>query len=323
MRMTRPGLIALHLVVAASLIAAPTHAQRPSAAAPRDPEATVVDDLVVTAKFGGPAWWRVSKGNSVAWVLGVPIGLPRGFKWDTRYLDAHLAGARQMITPAVSTAGLFSIPAILSLRGKMKSRTPLEDTLTPDLRARFVAGARALGQDPSRYDHWNGLYAGFLMISDVRKASRTDNFDPLPEIDHAARAHGLSPKPAAVYKAMPILKAGVAELNVEVEQACLAEALDQVDGGPQRLRRAGEGWARGDVKLALTAPFGFDHCLNMLPEGARIARQAMADEAGAIGAALERPGVSVVVLPLRPLLAQGGVLEQLAAKGYVVRAPDH
>ena len=315
--MIRSGRAVLQALVAASLIAAPAQA-----APSRDPEATVVDDLIVTAREAGPAWWRVSKGSSVAWVLGVPVGLPGGYKWDTRYLDLHLVGARQAITPPVSTASLFSIPALLSLRGKMKAATPLEDSLPAELRARFVAGARALGQDPSRYDRWNGLYAGFLMISDFRKAGRMDNFDPMPAVNRAVRAHGLSAKPAAVYKAMPILKAGVAELNVEIEQACLSDALDEIEGGAERQRRAAEGWGRGEVRLALTAAFGFDHCMNMLPEGARLARQAMADEAGAISSALDQPGQVVVVLPLRPLLAQGGVLEQLKVKGYAIRTPD-
>ena len=320
--MNRPGLTTARALFAVLLIVAPTWTAPAWAAPSRDPEATIVDDLVVTAREAGPAWWRVSKGASVVWVLGVPVGLPKGYKWDTRFLDAHLVGAHQAITPPVSTASLFSIPAILSLRGKMKTPAPLEDSLPPDLRARFIAGARALGQDPGKYDRWNGLYAGFLMVSDFRKAGRMDNFDPMPAIDHAVRAHGLRPKPAAVYKAMPILKEGVAELNAEVEQACLSDALDEIEGGRDRQVRAAQGWGRGDVRVALNGGFGFDHCMNMLPEGARLARQAMADEAGAIAAVLDQPGAAVAVLPLRPLLAQGGVLEQLRAKGYAIRTPD-
>jgi hypothetical protein len=289
---------------------------------PHDPEETVVDDLVVTAKVTGPAWWRISKGDSVVWVIGIPIGLPRGFKWDTRYLDIHLTGAQRAITPAVGKANLFALPALLHLRGQMKSRTPLEDSLPPDLRARFLADARLLHQDPSRYDHWNALYAAFLMIVDFDKAANKDYVEPMPRIERAIHAHGVKAKAAALYKAMPILKEGVAELTPQIEQACMAEALGEIEGGTERPRRAAEGWARGDVRSALTAASGFDHCVNLLPEGARLSRQSMADEAGAIGAALDQPGVSVAVVPLRPLLAEGGVLEQLKARGYAIRTPD-
>ena len=315
--MTKTGRTVASILIAASLIASSVQA-----APPRDPEETVVDALVVTAKVTGPAWWRVSKGDSVVWVMGTPPGMPRGFKWDTKYLDIRLNGARQVITPAVGTANIFALPALLRLRGKMKSKAALEDTLPPDLRARFLAGARTLHQDPSRYDHWNALYAAFLMIVDFRKSAGMNNFEPVPTINRIVGAHGLRSKPAAVYKAMPILKEGVAEMNPELEQACLTEALGEIQGGTERARRAAEGWARGDVRTALTAATGFDHCLNMFPEGAHLSRQSMTDEANAIGAALNQPGTSVAILQLRPLLAEGGVLEQLRARGYAIRTPD-
>ena len=315
--MTNKALAVAAAVLSAGLLAAPAWA-----AAPRDPEEAVVETLVVTAKVTGPAWWRISKGDSVVWVMGTPLGMPRGFKWDTKYLDIRLNGAHQVITPSTGKANIFALPALLRLRGKMKSKTALEDTLPPDLKARFLAGARTLHQDPGRYDHWNALFAAFLMIADFRKSAGMDNFEPTPTINRVVRGHGVRSKPAAVYKAMPILKEGVAEMNPELEQACLAEALGEIEGGTQRARHAAEGWARGDVRTALTAATGFDHCLNMFPEGAHLSRQAMADEANAIGAALAQPGTSVAILPLRPLLAEGGVLEQLRAKGYAIRTPD-
>ena len=40
-----------------------------------------------------------------------------------------------------------------------------------------------------------------------------------------------------------------------------------------------------------------------------------------IEAALKVPGHTIAVAPLRTLLAQGGVLDQLRAKGYEVKTP--
>ena len=37
--------------------------------------------------------------------------------------------------------------------------------------------------------------------------------------------------------------------------------------------------------------------------------------------ALKKPGHAIAVVPLRPLLAQGGVLDQLRAKGFTVTTP--
>ena len=309
---------AASLVLLAVLASTTPRAQ----AVPRDPEATVVDELVVTARVGGPAWWRVSLGDGAVWILGVPPGLPKGFAWDTKGLDMRLAGARGVITPAIGKANLLDIPALLHLRAMMKSKTPLEDTLPTDLRERFLAGAHALGRDPSRYDHWNAFYAAALMLDDFRKTSGLDIFAPMPAITRAVRAHGLKPAPAATYKALPVIRLGVAQLDREVEQSCLAEALDEIAGGRERQVRAAEGWNRGEIGLALTAAVGFDHCLNMLPEGAFLSRKSMADEASAIGTALAQRGAVVAVMPLRQLIAEDGVLEQLKAKGYSIRTPD-
>ena len=46
-----------------------------------------------------------------------------------------------------------------------------------------------------------------------------------------------------------------------------------------------------------------------------------ADVVAEIEQALKKPGHSVAVVWLPPLLAQGGVLDQLRAKGYQVKAP--
>jgi hypothetical protein len=291
-------------------------------AGPRDPEASSVPELIVTARDNGPAWWRVSKGASVVWILGAPPGLPKGFRWDSSALERRLSNANSAITPVVLTGNLFDVFAFMRLREKMKSKAPLEEALPPELRARFLADVEKLHQKPGRYDHWNALYAGALMTADFYAQARLDRNEPLPTITKMIRSHRLTPKAAATYKAVQVLDEGRRELNPQVEQACLSEALDEIEGGGEREIRAAEGWSQGNVKLAVSAAVGFQHCLNLLPEGASLARQAMADEAAAISAALEQPGTAVAVVSLRPLLAENGVLEQLKAKGYSIRAPD-
>ena len=43
-----------------------------------DPQANVVEALVVSAKLPGPAWWRVSDGDTTIYVMGMPSMLPKG-----------------------------------------------------------------------------------------------------------------------------------------------------------------------------------------------------------------------------------------------------
>ncbi len=45
------------------------------------------------------------------------------------------------------------------------------------------------------------------------------------------------------------------------------------------------------------------------------------DQVTAIEAALKTPGHAIAVVPLRPLLSQGGVLDRLRAAGFKVTTP--
>ena len=65
-----------------------------------DPESTIVSELVITAPTPGPAWWRVSKGPSVVWIIGLPAAAtPRKMAWDKRPLERRLDGAKALLMP--------------------------------------------------------------------------------------------------------------------------------------------------------------------------------------------------------------------------------
>jgi hypothetical protein len=291
------------------------------ASAPDDPEATVVGELVVQAKTAGPAWWRVSRGDSVVWVLGIPSGLPRGVKWDTRLLAARLRGARRLIVPPAYTAGIGDLFGAMALRGKLKAGAAIEPSLPEDLRARFAAGAAALKQRPEHYDGWKPAIAGLLMVADFRRRAGVQDTQPLAEARSQAARQGVRSAPAATYKAIPFLKSLAGDLTEQVNHACLADSLQEIEAGQGRVRAAAEAWARGDVRGALTAERGYEKCLASFPEFSAQVRRNMADEAAAISHDLQAPGVSVAVIPLRVLVARDGVLAQLGARGYEVRTP--
>jgi uncharacterized protein YbaP (TraB family) len=285
----------------------------------RDPEAAVVQELIVTAPTGGPAWWSVTKGGSTVWILGTPSGLPKGFSWDQRVLDRRLGQARAVLLPPEAHAGLTDIFGILAAQRRLKSREPLEARAPAALGARFVSATAALGRAPKDYDHWNGLMAGVMMSADFRRKARLEPFAPLPAIRRAAEKRHVPVSDVASYAFMPTLRAGVAEITPEREWVCLAAAVDEIDKGPDAFTAAARGWAMGDLKTALTAPRGYEVCFNSIPAGADIARRAMTDETHAIEKALQTPGRVIAVVSLRTLLAQGGVLEQLRSEGYSIK----
>ena len=286
-----------------------------------DPEGVVVSELVVQARTPGPAWWRVSRGGAVVWVLGVPGGLPKGVRWDPSVLTRRLTGARTLILPPTYGVGLGDLFGALALRSKLKSAAPVEASLPPDLRARYVAAAAMLGQSPRHYDSWKPVVSGLFMLGDFRKHAGLDEFQPTNSIRSMARQKGVRVTPAASYRAIPMMRTLAGHITEAVNLACLTDSLEEIEAGTAHVRAAGEAWAKGDVAGALDAERGFEKCLASFPEFDAQIRQSFADEAGAIAHDLQTPGVSVAAIPLRSLVAQDGVLPRLQAAGYDVRTP--
>jgi len=303
---------ALALVVGGASIAAPPAV---------DPEATVVDALVVSARLPGPAWWRVSSPSSTVYVLGVPGALPKGMAWDQSVTERRLKGANLIILPPTVAASASDTIAALDILSHLRSSAPMEDSLPPALKARFEADRAKLGGDPRAYSHWAPAVAGLQMVADYRHKNEVDNAEPAKTLRRLAAADGVRSTPAATYKAIPLLKAMATQAST-IGPPCLADALDEVEAGPGPTRAAAAGWARGDVRAALSEQRGYEKCANSFPEGANLTRQAIRDTTGAIAEALAKPGHSVAVVSLRALLAPGGVLQQLQAKGFKVARPD-
>ncbi len=292
-----------------------------TAAPIEDPEGTVVDAFVVQAVEPGPAWWRVSDGDSIVYILGAPESpMPPGVTWDKRTVERRLAGANGLLMGSSMTAGLRDLPALLKIRAQLKSKTPLEPGLSPALRARFVAARTRLGQPASKYAGWTPLVAGALIYGDSRDRKKGWSYTRAA-VTQAAKKRKVKVTFSAQYKAVPFARAAIAGLTPAIHQQCLESALEDLETSDARVRASAAGWARGDVAVALTAPRNFDRCLLLLSGGAELWRRQSRDDAAAIATALKKPGKAVAVIGLRRLLAEDGVLEQLRDKGFDVAGP--
>jgi len=308
------------LGLAMALAAGAGGSAQPRQAPPQaaDPEANVVEALVITARHPAPAWWRVRKGDSEVWILGIlDTPMPPPVTWRREALEQHLKGANGMIVGARLHAGLEDLFGLFQLYGQLRSKTPMEEALPPDLRARFAAERTALGKSEERYAHWRPMIAGLVLLRDARPEGSEDVGR---QVGAAARRLGIRGRPAGEYDFIPFARTALASMTPPREAQCVAAALDDAEAGTEALRRAAEGWARGDVETALTAPRRFDRCLLLMAGGPDLWRRSTDDMADAIVQALATPGHSVAVISLRRLLAKDGLVESLKARGLTVEA---
>lgn len=287
---------------------------------PQDPDGVLVDELVVTARELGPAWWRVSDADSTVYVMGVPSLIPKSSGWDPSTLERRLEGANLVILPFNSASvNLLTAPGALVSLLRLRSSTPFEDTLEGPLSARFIAARTIAGQPADRYGTRNGMAAALLLISDYRDAARLTAADPAKTIGRMAAARGIRVE-AKTYDAAPLL-AAVLRTPAEAQRACVLEALAAVEAGPGSAEAAARAWAWGQVREALGGERSYERCIAAAPGAADLDARLKADQTASIVAALKRPGHSVAVVQLRPLLAQGGVLDRLGTLGYEIRTP--
>ncbi len=286
-----------------------------------DPEANVVEALVVDAKLPGPAWWKISDGDTTIHVLGVLQAMPRGQGWDTGVLERRLDGAFAVILPPEGKAGLGDIPGLVGLRGKLKSKAPL-DAEVGDLGPKLVRARRTLGKPVGAYNDWSPLGAGLMMASDYGKTARLDADEPERTIQRLARKHRVKARPASTYKIAPLIKTVVREHSREAGLICLEGVLDEINAGPAAARAAARAWAQGDVREAISGPRNFQRCVLAMPGMSDRERKGTREEVEALTAAMNTPGHAVAVYAIRGLVAQGGVLDQMRARGFTVSAPE-
>ncbi|MEO8112740.1 MAG: TraB/GumN family protein [Phenylobacterium sp.] len=318
LQMTGFGVLALALVLVAQAAAqVPLTPARPD---PNDPDSVLVEELVVTARERGPAFWRVEAAGSTVYVLGVPTVAPRHMVWDHAGFLRRLQGANQVIVPYQDVK--VTIPGALGSAFnylRLRSGTPFEETLDPQARARFAAARTKLGQPAKHYATRNPLAAGLTLATDYRDRSDLTNADPTKLIKLFAQ-RAKAPIVQKSYDIGPLMGA-IIRTPPAAGRGCLDEVLQQVEAGPGVTLAAAKAWAEGDVRGALANERTYERCIALVPGAQAFDTRVKADQVAAITQALARPGHAIAVVQLRPLLAEGGVLDQLRAKGFTVKTP--
>lgn len=308
--------VLIGLALAGAALASAANAQ-----AIDDPEANVVEALVVSAKQPGPAWWRVSDADTTIYVLGTPTALPKGMAWDRSVLDRRLDGAFALLTPPEWRAGLTDIPAMLKLASSLRGDGAWA-AREPALAARTGrAWAAVEPKKPEGWKNWKPLFVGLKLAGARTKQARMDTAEPDKAIERAARGRGVKVRSAGTHKAMPMIKGLVRGHNEDAGLTCLSEILDLTEVGPASARASAEAWAQGRVKDALAGPRGAERCELALPGVSDAKRQSVDDEVEALANLLKTPGHAVAYYQIRGLVAENGVLDKLRARGITVRTP--
>ena len=291
-----------------------------------DPEANLVEELIVNARLPGPAWWKVSDADTTVYVLGVPAMIPSKLEVDDSVLKRRLDGANVLIMGQEADISVVRIIALaVGGRKLFIMDQPMRQTLPPDLRARLEARLATMKEKPDSMDEIKPAFAGFLVANAQDDGNVSISLGGVTDrIRDIARDRSLAKRPRIQklpdYSLVGAVKT-LAQAPEPLQQLCLDAGLRQAENSDGGIKRLAEAWARGEVRTVVSADRGFQRCLASTPSIARELRDGRDDAVKAIGAALKTPGKAVAVIELRSLLAQDGVLEQLRVRGFTVTTP--
>jgi len=274
----------------------------------------------------GPAVWHLTRGDSEVWILGTIGTLPRDLEWNKAYLSDLLEGARAIVMPPRPSIGILEGAWFLIVNGSKLSLPrgqALEAILSDDLRARFIATRTRLDESDSHYRTDTPIRAAIRLQQDFRDKVKLSGREPNSTIASLARSKRVASAPIARIEVLDAAR-DVLRLNIAQQSVCLGQSVEDVDHQSVHADIAARAWAIGDIKTvkAHYAESRLGDCVIAAVNSiGNIAEKNVADYIGAVDAALNQPGKTIVVIDMGTLLRANGVLARLAARKIAIEGP--
>jgi hypothetical protein len=284
-----------------------------------------IETVVVTARKPGPVMWRVTKGDSSVVLIGFVGPVPKGLSWNKDGVTDALTGARQLLTNATASVGLFEGLWYLTWHSGdvyLPGGTTVDKMLPDSLRKRYVAALAKSHHDADHYATLRPPLALLRLEGDVIDAEDLTGKEPAKSIEDIARHLGVSAKPVASYEALPMLRA-LPQMSAAANEACVKDALDDLDDIAAHAKPAAQAWAVGDLDTlkANWSDQRFQSCIQLVPGVSVLFQRAVHDSVAAVNAALTKPGKTVMIASFGALLKKDGVLDSLKAEGLQIEEP--
>ena len=324
--MDRPRRLLKIIALSWALLPCAASAQTPEAPKNQEQENWGAPEIVEVQAQPGPAVWHLTRGQSEVWILGTVGAMPDGLKWNKDYLAELLDGARAIVMPPRPSIGVFEGAWFLITNGSKFSLPrgqSLEATRPADIEPRFAALREKLGKDVNHYRTDTALRASLRVQEDVTDKLDLSRDEPRDTIRRLASSKRVPSAPVAKYEVLDAAR-DVLKLTPEQQQVCLGQSVEDADWELNHAKAAADAWAVGDIK-AVKTNYGqsrlADCVIAAVHSVADISERDVADYTSAINDALDKPGKTIAVIDIGPLLRKNGVLERLEALHVTIEGP--
>lgn len=283
---------------------------------------TQVEDVVVVARRSDAPIWEIEQGDSTLILVGAIRGTPRDLAWRPQGLQAATARADRVLFPQearISPMDIFRLIWRIRTIGLMPEGRSTADYLAADWQDRLEA--LMAGERSQEWRRTSLLITAYSLMSDRTGLDRQADNDASDVIRRAARQHRIPVTPVGTVRGDELID-GLINAPQSYHVPCVQTAIAAAEHGPNGAAQRARDWAARRVPEVLDSPL--DEALflcwpwgdpQMAPELRRQWQEAAVRE-------LNRPGVTLAVVPLRLLAERDGVLDRLEAQGFDILGPD-
>jgi uncharacterized protein YbaP (TraB family) len=300
----------------AALIATPLAAQDP-AASENAPE----NSIVVTAQRSGAPMWTIDTPTGTIILVGEIRAIPKTTPWQpdrlreaTAQADRVILGARPKVSPGDVLRLIFSGSKFT----KLPDKTVASEYLTPEQWARLEALGTAHEEDYARQSF---LMTSFGMLRKELRFNRDTADDASDVVEKAADKAKVPTTRAATLRGEDIID-NLADAPPAAHIPCLTAAMDAVEAGPDIVEKRASDWRRYDIPSVMANPLesALGQCWPWADD--TLGNELRTIWVNSIAEASAAKGTTLAVVPLRVLAESGGVLDQLALRGFDISGPE-
>jgi uncharacterized protein YbaP (TraB family) len=292
----------------------------PVAATAQDPAPTE-SAIVVTAKRSGAPMWTIDTPKGTIILVGEIRAIPKTTPWQPDRLKDATAQASRVILgarPKISPGDVFRIMFSGGKFTKLPDDSVASDYLDAAQWTRLEKLGTAQEEDYSRQSF---LITSFQLLRKELRFNRDTADDASDVVKDAAEKANVPITRAATLRGEDIID-NLAEAPPAAHIPCLAAAMDAVEVGPDIVEQRGADWRRYDIPAVMANPLetALGRCWPWADEtlGSEL-RTIWVEQ---IAEASSAKGVTLAVVPLRVLAESGGVLDQLAQRGFDISGPE-
>lgn len=276
--------------------------------------------IVVTAQRSGAPMWIVETPSGTVILVGEIRAIPKTTPWEparleeaTRAADRVILGARPKISPGDIFRLMFSGGKLT----KLPDKTVASEYLDAAQLQRLEALAATHKEDYSRQSF---LLTSFRMLREELRFNKDTARDASDVVKDAAEKADIAITRAATLRGEDVID-NLFEAPPTAHIPCLVAAMDAVEAGPQIVKERATNWRRFKIPAVMNNPLesALGQCWPWADEtlGSEL-RTIWVDRIAEASAA---KGTTLAVVPLRVLAEDGGVLDQLDARGFDIAGP--